>query len=96
MIEFNNGYFVKKCEKIKSLNSLRLQIFNLIKKEFNIESDDIENVLNNFHKHTNGISDTDFNEKRMLLMKNINDLKIKHLDLIAYYQSAFKKNIIIK
>ena len=48
MIEFNNGYFVKKCEKIKSLNSLRLQIFNLIKKEFNIESDDIENVLNNF------------------------------------------------
>ena len=31
-----------------------------------------------------------------ITIKNLNDLKVKHLDLIGYYQAAFKKNITIK
>ena len=31
--------------------------------------------------------------REAITIKNLNDLKIKHLDLIAYYQAAFKKNI---
>jgi len=34
--------------------------------------------------------------RESITIKNLNDLKIKHLDLIAYYQAAFKKNITIK
>jgi hypothetical protein len=31
-----------------------------------------------------------------ITIKNLNDLKVKHLDLIGYYHAAFKKNITIK
>ena len=90
MIDLHNGYFVKECERIKSLNSLRFQVFNLIRKEFNIESDDVENVLNNFHEYADGMSDADFNEKRMLLMKNINE-NINFKELIF---DSFKDTIL--
>ena len=90
MIDLHNGYFVKECERIKSLNSLRFQVFNLIRKEFDIESDDAENVLNHFHEYVYGMSDTDFNEKRMLLMKNINE-NINFKELIF---DSFKDTIL--
>jgi len=90
MIDIHNGYFIKKSEKIESLNSLRLQVFNLIRKEFNIESNDIENVLNHFHEYVHEMSDTDFNEKRMLLMKNINE-SINFKELIF---DSFKDTIL--
>ena len=72
-MDFHNGYFVKECENIESLNSLRLQVFNLIREEFNIECDDIDKVLNQFHEFVGEISDIDFNKKRMHLIKKINE-----------------------
>ena len=33
-MDFHNGYFVKKCEKIESLSVLKLQVCNLIREEF--------------------------------------------------------------
>ena len=90
MIDLHNGYFIKECEQIESLNSLRLQVFNLIRKEFNIESNDVEYALNHFHEYVHGMSDTDFNEKRMLLMKNINE-NINFKELIF---NSFKNTIL--
>ena len=75
-MDFHNGYFVKKCEKIESLSVLKLQVCNLIREEFNIECDDDEKVLNQFHEFVNEVSEVDFNEKRMLLIKKIITLKL--------------------
>lgn len=89
-MDFHNGYFVKECEKIENLNSLRLQIFNLIREEFNIECDDVEKVLNQFHEFVDEMSDADFNEKRMLLIKKINE-NINFKELIF---TSFKDTIL--
>jgi len=89
-MDFHNGYFVKECENIESLNSLRLQVFNLIREEFNIECDDIDKVLNQFHEFVGEISDIDFNKKRMHLIKKINE-NINFKELIF---TSFKDTIL--
>ena len=89
-MDLRNGYFVKKCEKIESLNSLRLQVYNLIREEFNIECNDTNEGLNQLHEFINNMSETDFNEKRILLIKKINE-NINFKELIF---ASFKDTIL--
>jgi sporadic carbohydrate cluster 2OG-Fe(II) oxygenase len=89
-MNLHDGYFVQKCEKIESLNSIKLQVCNLIRKEFNIECDDNERVLNQFHEFVNNMNEADFNEKRILLIKKINE-SINFKELIF---DSFKDTIL--
>ena len=89
-MDFHNGYFVKKCEKIESLSALKLQVCNLIREEFNIECDDDEKVLNQFHEFVNEVSAIDLNEKRMLLIKKIN----QNINLKELIFNSFKDTIL--
>jgi len=89
-MDFSNGYFVKECEEIEGLNSLRLQVFNLIREEFDIECNDVDKVLNQLHEFIGDISEIDFNERRMLLLKKINE-NINFKELIF---SSFKDTIL--
>ena len=89
-MDLRKGYFVQKCEKIESLNSIKLQVCNLIREEFDIKCNDDDRVLNQFHEFVNNMSEADFNEKRILLIKKINE-SINFKELIF---DSFKDTIL--
>tara|TARA_B110000008_G_C16860288_1_gene520437 strand:- start:19 stop:795 length:777 start_codon:yes stop_codon:yes gene_type:complete len=90
MSNFKNGYFVQDCEKIESLEFLKLKICNLIREEFQIDCSDDDKVLNNFHEFVNGISDIDLNDKRISLINKIN----KNIDFKELIFTSFKNTIL--
>jgi len=89
MINLNNGYFVQKSPKIKTLNIIRNEIYELIKNIFQYDCPDIDYGLNNFHNLTKKINDIEFNEKRILLINQLNE----KLDIGQLIFDSFKDTI---
>ena len=89
MINLNNGYFVQKSPKIKTLNIIRNEIYELIKNIFQYDYPDIDYGLNNFHNLTKKINDIEFNEKRILLINQLNE----KLDIGQLIFDSFKDTI---
>tara|TARA_B100000989_G_scaffold259342_1_gene209492 strand:- start:245 stop:1048 length:804 start_codon:yes stop_codon:yes gene_type:complete len=90
MINMHKGYFIEKSNKIEILNSIRSELYELTKKIFNFEHQDVNYGLNNFHKLTENTTGTELNEKRVLLINEFNN-KLNLGDLIF---NAFKDTII--
>lgn len=89
MFNLNNGYFVQKSPKIKTLNIIRDEIYELIKNIFQYDCPDIDYGLNNFHNLTKKTNDIEFNEKRILLINQLNE----KLDIGQLIFDSFKDTL---
>ena len=72
MLNFKNGYFIQKAKQKRPLDEIRRKIYALIKVVFEYDHSDINYGLNNFHKLTRDMTDIEFNEKRVILINEIN------------------------
>ena len=89
-INIKDGYFVNRTNKIKFLDILKSDLYNLLQEIFNFNCPDIDYGLNNFHKLISNITDPELNEKRVLLINKFNET-CNPGNLIF---DAFKDNII--
>ena len=89
-INIKDGYFVNRTNKIKFLDKLKSDLYNLLQEIFNFNCPDIDYGLNNFHKLISNITDPELNEKRVLLINKFNET-CNPGNLIF---DAFKDNII--
>ena len=48
-INIKDGYFINKTNKIKTLDNLKVDLYNLLQEIFNFNYPDIDYGLNNFH-----------------------------------------------
>ena len=87
---FDTGWEIFDTVDINSLNNLRNDIYSEIKKEFNLEEDNPEIGLNNFHKLSKNISETDLNQKKINVIGKISSNK-KLVDLIF---NSYSKHIL--
>lgn len=89
MFDLDKGYFIQKSLKIETLNIIRNEIYELIKNIFQYDYPDIDYGLNNFHNLTKKINDIEFNEKRILLINQLNE----KLDVGQLIFDSFKDTV---
>ena len=90
MFNLNNGYFIQKSPKIETLNIIRNEIYELIKKIFQYDYPDIDYGLNNLHNLTKKINNIEFNEKRILLINELNEkLNVGQLIFDSFKDTVF-------
>lgn len=89
MFDLDKGYFIQKSLKIETLNIIRNEIYELIKNIFQYDYPDIDYGLNNFHNLTKKINDIEFNEKRILLINQLNE----KLDIGQLIFDSFKDTV---
>ena len=90
MFNFKDGYTIISAVNMNSLNELRQKIHKLICEEFKIDGDDIEVVLNGFHKRISSYSPGEFNKKRVSLIQRISS----EVDASGLILSAFENDIV--
>ena len=56
-INIKDGYFVNRTNKIKFLDKLKSDLYNLLQEIFNFSCPNIDYGLNNFHKLISNITD---------------------------------------
>ncbi len=65
------GWEIIKSKNLDELKILRNNIFQSIKKTFNIKENDPEKGINLLHEHCKNLSEGEFNEKNLLLISEI-------------------------
>lgn len=89
---FQNGFQVINCDDFTKVTDIRSNICNSIRKFIHEKSEDDEFLINNLHEFTNfkNISDSEFNEKRNLLIRDINTHYQITQNIYESYQNSIR------
>ena len=86
---YDLGWNITEASNLLKLKLLREKVYSFISEEFELDEEDIDKGLNNFHKLVKNISDIDLNKKKVEDIKKISN----NLELVDLIYQSFSKEI---